>query len=791
MNAQKGGRFRLVVKEGSSEWEFFIEKKSFTLGRTNKSTVCIPMQILSSIHLELTHVNGNKWFVSDKGSTNGSFVKDKKMEPEKPYQMSSPFSLRVGQKTELIFQITDLVEGDVSSRDDLKTKELSKEADRLIVAPAVVKVDLDLERKNKEAERRYHEIEKELQDKTNLKNFLSDDILELQRKLALLVEQEDEIKKSIQAYRLEESACRDQRDKSRNELDQVLKKKEVLSADLDLQKASFEELKLNASDQEKKLKEAFDKEAEAHKELHKSLRLITEKEEQLVELSEKFESAKKLLSEKNASIDSLNLQLETLKRVHAQEESELHLLSSKLLAAKESMQLIDSQRKTSEAAMDTLRAELLAAEGKLKRLNSETHEMEDKATRLRSDINAQLHKSQDLEEKISRLEKSESNLQKEHSAHLENFKFELGAIERAEKEKLQSFLQESKRNYDLWEKEEREKLNLELKVRKDDVHAWESAEKDRLQKQFISQAEKLEKDLAERKQKELLEIDELRAKWNREREAKRPLEIKEIVRSSIEILGAHLINLKIENDKHQSLLDVFKKDLEGVVRSVLVSGASAKVETHLKAALVQSPENTLKAKQKRKIWAIQVGSALGLLLVCLIFPQIPQTLWETGTSVFRRDPQSADIFVERIRLARLNRPKFMPQRDRVFRNTYTDNIIYLEDYAEIKSDPDIKKAWTLALNQFFVKELDMDERIIVAFMAIESPLVRELTEMSTKIQIKNQESDISRMRAFEDLSTPRLIEVVQGRENYDKFRNFEMKFYDEYSNKLIVPDSAP
>lgn len=831
MSAAKGGRFRLLVKEGSSEWEFYTDKKSFTLGRTPKSDICIPMQILSSLHLEITHVDGNKWYVTDKKSTNGTFIQTKKLDAEKPYQVTSPFNLRIGQKTELLFQITDLVEGNLAPVDAIKTKELPKDHDPYQEVLAKSKDDVEKSRreieknlqeikelndqKNKEAyalthrleslrkeaeaaEKRKSHLEKDaidlergIQEKTELKSFLGKEVVELQRKIAQLAEQESEAKKSIEVFKSEAQVYKNEKEQSRRALDEVNQKRESSESELASLRSALEEAKLSLADQENKLKEALAKESEAHAELHKSLKLIAEKEAQLSGFNEKFESAKRLAKEKESEFEELNLKVDSLKRSKQQEEKDFQALQSKVQAIKESMQLVESQRKTSEAAVDTLRAELLAAEGKLKRVNAETHELEDRATKLRSEVNGYTHKNQELEESVRRLQESEANLKSEHESHLSALKAELEHFESEEKERIRTHLVVSKNEYERWEKEERERVNLELKTRKDDMLNWENAEREKLQKQFSSQGEKLEKDLAERKQKELLAIDELRNKWNKERDAKRPLEVKEIVRSSADILGAHLLSLNVEADKKDAFIATFKKDLEGVVKSVLISGQGAQVETHLKAALVQSPEETLKAAKKRRMWAIQGGSVLAMLLICLIFPSIPRGAWDMGSSVFRRDPQSADAFVERIRQARLNRPKFMPQRDRVYRNTYTDNIIYLEDYSEIKNDPDIKKQWTLALNKFFVEQLDMDERIIVTFMAIESPLVRELTEMASKIQVKHQETDISSMRAFEDLSTPRLIEAVKGRANYDKFRQFELKFYDEYSNKLNVPPATP
>jgi len=891
-----GVRYRLLVKDGSSQWEFLIEKRTFTLGRTNKANFVIPLQILSSIHLEFSILEGTGCFVTDKGSTNGTYLKGEKLDPNKPYLLASPFNLRIGLKSDFQFELTDLsiretekVPKELSRTRDLPSNshlsvahsEIAAQAraqaiseaneldQRLAAQKEIAEANalrahekqreselalLEVEKrirlaeneillmeeksrvvdtalralsiKQQEAERQHQDaqsaadtknkevyalaqqleslrkevsgaekkrdvlesdsetIERAIQEKSSQKKQLDSLASDLERKITQFAEQESDLKKSIESLKIETEAYRNQREESRLLFEEVLQKKERLESDYNDKQRALQELTENYSLQEKKLKDALQKESDAHSELHKSLKLIAEKEEGLATHSEKLERIKKEIQEKHSALDSVSSQLDSIRKSKEIEDKEYQLVLSKHNALKETASLLESQRKTSESAIDSLRAELLTTEAKLKRVNAEFQDVEDKAMRLKSEVSSELQHSQDLKHEIFKLEESRKHLHIEHDEKVHELQEALQILSKEENEKLQAQLKAAKEQHAKWESAERERVSSELKVRKDELLAWENSEKARLQKTFVSQGEKQERDLAERRQKELSSIEEIKVKWNREREAKRPLEIKEIVRSADSLLSAHLTKLNLENEKRETLLNAFKSDLEGAVRSVLLSVKGAQVENHLKAVLVQSPDETLKAQKKRKVWAAQGAVVLFLLIISAVFPEIPLTLWESGTSAFRRDPQSMDAFVKRVQEARANRPKFMPQRDRVFRNTYTDNLIYLQDYSEIKNDELVKNAWTLALNKFFIHELDMDERVIVTFMAIEGPLVTDLTEMAAKIQLSTQESDISRMRAFEDLGTPRLIEVVKGRANYDKLRNFEYKFYDEYSNKL-------
>lgn len=891
-----GVLYRLFIKDGNSQWEFLVEKRTFTLGRTNKANFVLPLQALSSLHLEFSVLEGTGCFVMDKGSTNGTYLKGEKLDPEKPYLLVSPFKLRIGLKTELHFELKDLSlkESEKVPKELSRTRDLpssshisvahsevaaqaraqaiseANELDKRLAAQreiaeasaqlahekqreselALLEVEkkirlaeneiLMIEEKSRSVDsglrslvQRQHEAERQLLDTQSLADSKNKEVYvlaqqleslrkdvssaedrreilerdaeslehsilgkseqkkqldalstELERKITQLAEQESEFKLNIENLKSETEAYRKQREESRILFEELLQKKERIDADCVERERVLQDLTENYSLQEKKLKEALQKESDAHSELQKSLKLISDKEEGLAIHSEKLERLKKEIQEKHLALDAVSSQLDSIRKSKEIEEKEHQLILTKNNALKETASLLDSQRKTSESAVDSLRAELLTTEARLKRVNTEFQELEDKSMRLKSEVSSELQQSLDLKHEIQKLEELHKQLHQGHEVKLQELNEALQSYSNDEKEKLQVELKLMKAEFSNWERAERERVNSELKVRKDELLAWENSEKARLQSTFVSQGEKQEKDLAERRQKELTVIEGLKQNWNREREAKRPLEIKEIVRSAGSLLSAHIAKLNIENEKREALVAAFKSDLEGAVKAVLLSVKGAQVENHLKAVLVQSPEETLKAQKKRKIWAAQGAVALFLLVISAIFPQIPLSIWETGTSAFRRDPQSMDAFVKRIHEARANRPKFMPERDRVFRNTYTDNLIYLQDYSELKNDELVKNAWTLALNKFFIHELDMDERVIVTFMAIEGPLVTDLTEMAAKIQLETQESDISRMRAYEDLGTPRLIEVVRGRANYDKLRNFEYKFFEEYSDKL-------
>ncbi len=573
-------------------------------------------------------------------------------------------------------------------------------------------------------------------------------LVELQRKINGFIEQEKDLKRAVSAAQSESEAFLKEREKALSLLEATQVDLKGLDNEVLEKRKDLEEITEFVVRQEKSLKESIEKESEAHKEFHKSLKMLSEKEIVLKEINERIDDRQKELELKRQSVDKVNVQLEAVRKLQLEEEREHQESANKLNSVKENFQLIESQKKVAEATLDSLRTEQSIAEARSKKLLHEANELEERIATFTNDVD--------------------------------------------EKQRLDKEIAATKAEFIEWERAEKERV-LSLRTAKSaELEEWAKAEKERIHLQYSNQVEKTERDLAGRRQKELQSIEELKSKWNKERAARRPLEIREIVRSSGDILSAHLPRTLFDMEKKEALLAAFKKDIEDVVKAVLVSGEGAKVDTHLKSALVQSPEATLKAKKKRKIWAAQAATVMSLIAIGAIFPQIPQAIYNAGKSVVTRNPQSADAFVERLRLARANRPKFMPKRDHEYRTTYVDNILYLADYAEIKADDELKKAWTLSLNQFFLKRrdiasdagLELDEKVIVTFMGIESPMVRELLQMSSRIQINTQEADIQRMKDFEAMNYSRLVEAVKGEDNYKKLRRFEEEFYKKYSSKL-------
>ena len=216
-------------------------------------------------------------------------------------------------------------------------------------------------------------------------------------------------------------------------------------------------------------------------------------------------------------------------------------------------------------------------------------------------------------------------------------------------------------------------------------------------------------------------------------------------------------------------------------------------QTQLKSLLAAQPENTQAARKYWKTRGVQIGVAASVVILCLLVPAIPRSVVQAVKDLAAEKPHSAE-FVERVRQARASRPKFLPEQNATYRDTFADNILYLQGYEEFKSDENFKKDWILALNKFLQEKLELSDKVIVNYMSVEGPLVNELSVFKSQIKLESQEQDLARMKDFEELTRPRLVQVLGGERQFAKVREFEQQFFSEFSRKLAgsgLPTNQP
>ena len=712
--------FKLCVEHETRTWDFVVSGSGFTLGRTTGASVAVPLRALSSIHLEFVRLKNGNWGVIDKNSTNGTFFGNSKLYPGKIYEVKSSFQLRFGEKTSLNIFLQEL---------DSEPKEKSKTSvtDQFIEAkvnPTALS-DRQLKKTSLAAVAELVEAEnKKLESLQRELHRLAQEQLHFEQANISGESRLASLKEEITALEMEKS----QLQSSFNDLKQELEiKRDSLSPITDQlteAQADLEDLRNESAAEKAKV--------EAQIALQKKLtdeiaRLQSEEIQSLGKYQEiKHQRDNQLIAVQQNISEELEKKTELTEQI-AEATKTLGNLTGEISNLSVAITTTEQQRQSLQAAWEAVRAELRVSEERLTRtLESQKESAARKAL---------------IENEIA------------------SFTLTLEELQAAVEIEEQS-----------------------VKEKQTELAHWEKSERARLAADFQTRARELELQLAERHQAEGAALATERTKWEEERAAKRPFEIKEIVRAAAEIFSGQ-IHGRIESDKIEELKNSFALTLQKVVRNILTTGTSSEVETHLLSSLAQSPTATLKTRAYWKKLKVQGGMVASLVILGLIFPSIPRQIMETGQEFINRTPQSSDRFVAEAKEARANRPKFDPKQETVFRKTFTENLLYAKNYARMKTSEETKKDWTLKLNKFLLQTLDLDENTVVAYMGVEASLVSTLLEMREHIQLESEKVDIQRMTEFEEQTTPRFEAILKSSENYQKLRSFESDFYNNYGSK--------
>ena len=70
---------KVKIEKGNSVQKEFYFEKTFTIGRSEECSIMIDEGVVSRVHVEVIF-DGKKWWISDKHSSNGTFLNGKKIE---------------------------------------------------------------------------------------------------------------------------------------------------------------------------------------------------------------------------------------------------------------------------------------------------------------------------------------------------------------------------------------------------------------------------------------------------------------------------------------------------------------------------------------------------------------------------------------------------------------------------------------------------------------------------------------------------------------------------------------
>ncbi len=103
---------KVQMKSGKSQ-EFQFDKRQVTIGSSPICDIVIPDSCISSSHLVITQV-GPYFYVQDQGSSQGSFIMDRKLTPGEKYQFATYFPVQIAQGISIHLGRSSLKSEDIS-----------------------------------------------------------------------------------------------------------------------------------------------------------------------------------------------------------------------------------------------------------------------------------------------------------------------------------------------------------------------------------------------------------------------------------------------------------------------------------------------------------------------------------------------------------------------------------------------------------------------------------------------------------------------------------------------------
>ncbi|MDR3607801.1 MAG: FHA domain-containing protein [Oligoflexia bacterium] len=547
----------------------------------------------------------------------------------------------------------------------------------------------------------------------------------IEESMASLVEKEAEAKRALEASM---ASLAEEEAEAKRALEAVLKQRdEVVTEMEDLKDAARNAVEAATDDLKLLQAQAEIAKKDAREGREQASRLREDSEAIAAEISD-FRERREKIKAQVAGLEEERTRLETtLDELRGEAQKQADLRDLEVRKSKALCDTLDAELQAKKMNLEAVVGELNLRQTDSKRELQSVEEQREavlsEIERLKAETDRQ---GEEIAARAAKMDELELNA-RQKSDEIERYKGTLAELEAAR--------QSMEKSIDA----ERERRNEEL------------------QKEFTSRATQVEREIAESRLDKIKEIDKLGAESAAQLKARRESMLNEIVQG--------VLDLAQKEDVSGA-----RTDLELLVRSVFEGKTVGALNSQAEA-------------RTRKFWkktALIAAVPAVAALVLALFPSLPQLAVNQVNRTIASEKKEGSVFLDEIKKKGM---KFQPPLDGKYRGTYSDNILYLEKYVEMKLSAEEKRQWTLDLNDFIVGRLGLSDRIITDFISSEAVMVTELLHIREGILPQFKEQGLARMASTEKQQASRLIELLQGQENYQKFRNFEKSFYEDYARR--------
>ncbi len=780
---------RIKTNEGFRS--HLIEKSSFSIGRTQEADLPILAPSVSRLHLIVKIQPGSVTLVDQK-SANGTFVNDKQIEPGQEIillpndvvklgtaiaefqfmAVPKPFELMdfEAQKTTLLRSMDDIakeIQEKAKADAEKASRQARLEADQMVSHAKrdaeIMRTQsaLELQERKQALEAEFAKLRQEVQSENTQER------LKARREADLIIaEAQKRIQRDYEesSHRMEQQLVEFQH-KSHDTLQAAEDRAQALLSEA---REEANRIRTQASEESRTLQQ---KTIEIHAGADaKAQAILAQAREEANAL--RSGAADELARLKKQSVEALAAAEATAKKLMSDARDEAGRLR---LAASEEANKIqqDSLKKSTEYAK--------AAHERLQK------ELVDKKAELLAQAKIDVEKERehfDREHAIKReMLRGQTKAQEDQlaleKAEIERLLVEKGKIQ-VDYDKLQGDLSKALKllsEVDDLEKRraqaERE-LNKFVKDREEGVTKVQIELKDMKEKgvvEYETRKRDQENELAKARLKSIEDAQKRIEAEEKKYEQTRKLRALEASQKLGDILLPMIGNLPADADQARVQ---FKQSIDTAVTDVLMKGISAiqMVPEAIDAAPVVSQE-----EKDKRVWAWGAGVAVVVIAVIAFFGTELKAFFEKQQS---GENSYASKMIEQRRVESIYKPEMKAE----FQATYADNVLYMKDYFETKTDPNYMDKWTLKLNDigFLRDELEpnLSEEDIVLFLAKETNLVQRLGALRSSIDAKYLDEGLGRLRDAEEEDVTEIKKILKGEENYKKLRALEESYLKEF-----------
>ncbi len=184
-------------------------------------------------------------------------------------------------------------------------------------------------------------------------------------------------------------------------------------------------------------------------------------------------------------------------------------------------------------------------------------------------------------------------------------------------------------------------------------------------------------------------------------------------------------------------------------------------------------------KNVKKFYIFSGAGLAGIVLLFMLMPTIEQLFKDSGRNIAAQVAKDTKEQIEKVKQENDLSKEFHPEKVPEFKDSYTERVLYTEDYVDVELNKAYREQWILELQEFFIHELRLDENNLVPFIAHEANLIRELDSEMKKINGNFVDQGVERMEEIERDFLKKIKDSLKKKNDFKKVMEFKKKFFNE------------